>query len=62
MPGRIRLSQRRIRPGVVYFGLVGIGGVFAGALSMAVFHGLGGAYRLNSALGLANPPRAAAAR
>jgi hypothetical protein len=30
---------------------------FAGALLMAVFHGLGGAYRLNSVLGLPNPPR-----
>jgi hypothetical protein len=26
---------------------------------MAVFHGLGGAYRLNTALGLPNPIRAA---
>ncbi|MGW1743905.1 hypothetical protein ACWCPQ_34495 [Nocardia sp. NPDC001965] len=31
---------------------IGIGG-----LAMAVFHGLGGAYRLNTALGLPNPPR-----
>ncbi|RJO73649.1 hypothetical protein D5S18_20945 [Nocardia panacis] len=31
-----------------------------GALVMAVFHGLGGAFRLNSALKLTNPPRAAA--
>ncbi|MET9288641.1 hypothetical protein [Nocardia beijingensis] len=31
---------------------IGIGG-----LSMAIFHGLGGAYRLNAALGLPNPPR-----
>ncbi|WP_305779587.1 hypothetical protein [Nocardia nova] len=33
-----------------------IGGL-AGALLMAVFHGCGGAFRLNTALGLANPPR-----
>lgn len=36
----------------------GIAGIFAGGLVMAVFHGLGGAYRLNSVLGLPNPPRA----
>lgn len=24
---------------------------------MAIFHGVGGAYRLNTALGLPNPPR-----
>ncbi|MGY4100204.1 hypothetical protein ACW2Q0_11720 [Nocardia sp. R16R-3T] len=36
-----------------------IGSALVGALLMAVFHGLGGAYRLNSALGLANPVRAA---
>ncbi|MGO4614668.1 hypothetical protein AB4305_06415 [Nocardia sp. 2YAB30] len=35
-------------------GVVSIG---AGGLAMAVFHGLGGAYRLNTALGLPNPPR-----
>ncbi|WP_405136410.1 hypothetical protein [Nocardia sp. NBC_01388] len=29
----------------------------AGALLMAVFHGLRGAYRLNTALGLPNPPQ-----
>jgi hypothetical protein len=33
--------------------------LFIGALLMAVFHGLGGAYRLNSMLGLPNPPRTA---
>jgi hypothetical protein len=31
--------------------------LFAGGMLMAVFHGLGGAYRLNSLLGLPNPPR-----
>lgn len=31
---------------------IGVGG-----LSMAIFHGLGGAYRLNTALGLPNPAR-----
>ena len=31
--------------------------LFAGGMLMAVFHGLGGAYRLNSVLGLPNPPR-----
>jgi hypothetical protein len=36
----------------------GIAGIFAGGLVMAVFHGLGGAYRLNSVLGLPNPHRA----
>lgn len=35
----------------------GIGAALVGALLMAVFHGRGGAYRLNSALGLANPSR-----
>lgn len=35
----------------------GFVGVFVGALIMAVFHGLGGAYHLNTALGLPNPPR-----
>jgi hypothetical protein len=39
--------------------VAGITSVFAGALLMAVFHGLGGAYRLNSVLGLPNPPRVA---
>ncbi|WP_280301477.1 hypothetical protein [Nocardia abscessus] len=37
-----------------WVGAVSIG---LGGLSMAVFHGLGGAYRLNTALGLPNPPR-----
>lgn len=37
----------------------GLGAVFAGALLMAVFHGLGGAFRLNAALGKPNPPRSA---
>ncbi|WP_216899421.1 hypothetical protein [Nocardia alni] len=36
-----------------------VAGGFAGALVMAVFHGLGGAFRLNTALGLPNPPRTA---
>ncbi|MFI6364739.1 hypothetical protein ACIBG0_18500 [Nocardia sp. NPDC050630] len=35
----------------------GIGGALVGAVAMAIFHGRGGAYRLNSALGLANPSR-----
>lgn len=35
----------------------GIAGASVGALVMAVFHGLGGAYRLNTALHLPNPPR-----
>ncbi|MGW4241371.1 hypothetical protein [Nocardia sp. NPDC004722] len=35
--------------------LAGIGGASVGALTMAVFHGLRGAYRLNTALGLSNP-------
>ncbi|MFI2506282.1 hypothetical protein [Streptomyces sp. NPDC018972] len=38
--------------------LAGALGLLTGALAMAVFHGLGGAYRLNSALGRPNPPRA----
>lgn len=33
-----------------------VGGL-VGALLMAVFHGRGGAYRLNTRLGLPNPPR-----
>jgi hypothetical protein len=33
-----------------------VAGGLVGALPMAIFHGLGGAYRLNTALGLANPP------
>jgi uncharacterized membrane protein len=33
--------------------------LFGGGLLMAVFHGLGGAYWLNSVLGLPNPPRTA---
>ena len=37
--------------------MAGVASVFAGVLVMAVFHGLGGAYRLNSVLGLPNPPR-----
>jgi len=37
--------------------VAGVASVFAGVLVMAVFHGLGGAYRLNSVLGLPNPPR-----
>ncbi|MFJ9365943.1 hypothetical protein ACIRRA_16210 [Nocardia sp. NPDC101769] len=36
-------------------------GICAGALVMAVFHGRGGAYRLNEVLGLPNPPRQVAA-
>jgi hypothetical protein len=39
--------------------IVAITSLFAGALLMAVFHGLGGAYRLNSMLGLPNPPHSA---
>ncbi|WP_036501353.1 hypothetical protein [Nocardia aobensis] len=35
--------------------MAGIAGASAGALAMAVFHGLRGAYRLNTALGLPNP-------
>lgn len=35
----------------------GFAGVVVGALTMAVFHGLGGAYRLNATLGRPNPPR-----
>lgn len=34
-----------------------LAGAAVGALLMAVFHGLGGAYRLNIALGLPNPSR-----
>ncbi|WP_120313818.1 hypothetical protein [Mycobacterium alsense] len=37
--------------------VLGIASIFAGGLVMAVFHGLGGAYRLNSVLGRPNPPR-----
>ncbi|MGV0041509.1 hypothetical protein [Mycobacterium colombiense] len=37
--------------------VVGIASLFVGVLLMAVFHGAGGAYRLNSILGLPNPPR-----
>jgi ABC-type glycerol-3-phosphate transport system permease component len=40
-------------------GWAGLAGVFIGALVMAIFHGLGGAYRLNTILGLPNPVRAA---
>ncbi|MBB6375225.1 hypothetical protein BKA01_002447 [Pseudonocardia eucalypti] len=43
-------------PGHFWAGLAGAG---IGALAMAVFHGAGGAYRLNAALGLPNPPRVA---
>lgn len=39
--------------------IAGITGLFVGVLLMAVFHGRGGAYRLNSVLGLPNPPRTA---
>jgi hypothetical protein len=41
------------------YAIAGITSVFAGGLLMAIFHGLGGAYRLNSVLGLPNPPREA---
>jgi hypothetical protein len=40
-------------------GWAGFVGVVVGALLMVVFHGLGGAYRLNAALGLPSPPRRA---
>jgi hypothetical protein len=39
--------------------IAAIASLFAGGLLMAVFHGLGGAYRLNSVLGRPNPPHAA---
>lgn len=39
----------------------GFAGLVVGALIMAIFHGLGGAYRLNTRLGLPNPPRGAQA-
>lgn len=35
--------------------IAGIGSASVGALVMAVFHGLRGAYRLNTVLGLPNP-------
>ncbi|WP_201298135.1 hypothetical protein [Nocardia sp. CY41] len=35
----------------------GAASIGLGGLSMAIFHGLGGAHRLNTALGLPNPPR-----
>ncbi|MGW4122806.1 hypothetical protein [Nocardia sp. NPDC004711] len=37
-------------------------GIGAGTFVMAVFHGRGGAYRLNETLGLPNPPRRVAAQ
>ncbi|WP_280269162.1 hypothetical protein [Nocardia wallacei] len=36
--------------------LAGLTGLFLGALPMAIFHGRGGAYRLNTAAGRPNPP------
>lgn len=38
-----------------------VAGLAVGGMVMAVFHGLGGAYRLNAALGKDNPPRGASA-
>lgn len=38
-------------------GWEGFAGVFLGALIMAIFHGVGGAYRLNTSLGLPVPAR-----